>query len=72
MNIEINCCLGKRLLFDIKETKELSNNTGIEIPVYRCEGCNKLYTLTLIGEKNKGWEVKDRLSEREIIDSIPF
>ena len=53
MNIEINCCLNKRLVFDIKETKRISLDTSLEIPVYRCEGCNKLYTLNCIGEKEK-------------------
>ena len=72
MNIEINCCLNKRLVFDIKETKRISLDTSLEIPVYRCEGCNKLYTLNCIGEKEKGWEVKGLLQEREEIDNIPF
>ena len=63
----ITCqCLGE-LNLDIEETRK----QGLHISIYSCK-CGKMYTLSCIGEKERGWQTKKKLEDKKFLDSIKF
>jgi len=63
----ITCQCSGEINLDIEETR----NLGLHISVYSCK-CGKMYQLTYIGEKTRGWQTKQKLKNKKFIDNIPF
>jgi hypothetical protein len=64
---EVSCKCGGELVVDFDETKK----DGISI-IYRCEKCDRLFILQMIGQKPRGWRTKKMLEEKNFIKDIPF
>lgn len=66
--VEVNCPAdGGTLKLDLEETRK----NGIS-PVYYCERCGALFTLSHYGQKPNGWRTKKLLEQQAVIKSIPF